>query len=85
MNTNVPILDIETYAADGCKRVAGKPGATAALGQQEVPQSVRHGPERPLVHSMQMEEGVHSLRRLARAPQYSAHARFASQMNALFI
>jgi hypothetical protein len=62
----------EAHAAIGRERVAGQPRAAAALGQQEVPQGVRDGPAGPLVHAMQVEEGVYSFRRLAvaaRAPR----------------
>lgn len=74
----------EAHAAhDG--RVSVEPGAARALRQQEMSQGVRHGPARPLVHAMQVEESLHALRGLARAqacPHTHAKAARAPQYHA---
>lgn len=71
----------ETHAAVCSEQLAQQSRAAAALGQQEVPQGVRYGPTWSLVYSVQVEEGVHALRRLAPAPDAPQGAGSASQVN----
>lgn len=59
---NVFVSVSEAPKVHRSEQLTQQPWPTPAVGQQEVPQSVRNGPARSLVHSVQMEESVHALR-----------------------